>query len=117
MKGTDYRFKLKLSITRTGDLGTGFGPGIAQLLSGVEKLGSLNRSAKEMDMAYSKAWTLVREVEQNLQISLMERKGAGGSVLTTEGKEFLQMFLDMEDAAYSASSKVFESYMQNKQRD
>lgn len=43
-----------------------FGRGVADLLHGIEKYHSLNQAAKEMGMAYSKAWRIVGEAEQAL---------------------------------------------------
>lgn len=45
------------------DLPGAFGGGCASLLEGVAEEGSLNRAAKRMGMAYSKAWRIVREAE------------------------------------------------------
>ena len=36
-----------------------FGPGAAQLLAGVDELGSLRRSAARMEMSYNKAWSVI----------------------------------------------------------
>ena len=47
-----------------------FGPGIAQLLHRVERLHSLRAAALEMEMAYSKAWTVVKNAENALGFKL-----------------------------------------------
>ena len=41
-----------------------FGRGVADLLHGVEEYHSLNLSAKNMGMAYSKAWRIVKLAEE-----------------------------------------------------
>lgn len=71
------------------DLPGAFGGGCASLLEGVAEEGSLNRAAKRMGMAYSKAWRIVREAEGHLGCELLERDGARGSQLTTEGERAL----------------------------
>ena len=38
-----------------------FGPGIAELLEGIEELKSLRAAAMRMGMAYSKAWRIIHE--------------------------------------------------------
>ena len=43
-----------------------FGPGIAQLLHRVQEYHSLRAAALSMDMAYSKAWTVLRTAEEQL---------------------------------------------------
>ena len=40
-----------------------FGPGIAELLTRVQETGSLRAAAGEMDLAYSKAWRMVKNSE------------------------------------------------------
>lgn len=52
------------------DLPGAFGGGCASLLEGVTEEGSLNRAAKRMGMAYSKAWRIVREAEGHLGCEL-----------------------------------------------
>ena len=41
-----------------------FGPGMVALLRAVEKTGSLQRAARSMNMAYSKAWKMLRVAEK-----------------------------------------------------
>ena len=35
-----------------------FGPGVAQLLKGIEEMGSMQKAAEKMGLSYSKAWKL-----------------------------------------------------------
>ena len=42
-----------------------FGPGAAQLLEGVDELGSLRRSAARMEMSYNKAWNVIAAVKSS----------------------------------------------------
>lgn len=70
-----------------------FGPGIAELLERVEEHRSLRAAAASMDMAYSKAWTVVRRCEENLGCKLLDYttggKHGGGAVVTEDGKDLL----------------------------
>ena len=43
-----------------------FGPGVAMLLRRVRTLRSLRAAAMDMDMAYSKAWSILRTAEREL---------------------------------------------------
>jgi molybdate transport system regulatory protein len=91
-----------------------FGPGTHELLGRVDQTGSLNRAAKDMGMAYSKAWRLVREVEQRLGVDLFERRtggpGGGGSRLTDEGRLLLQRFEAFTRDADTALAALFEEH-------
>lgn len=110
-KNRDYQFSIKVKISRSGEHRTGFGPGIAELLSGIECSGSLNQAAKDMNMAYSKAWKIIREVEEKLGFQLIERRGAHGSVLTVQGKKTLEAFFEMEQKATAAARTVFTRFV------
>lgn len=49
-----------------------FGPGVSQLLKRVDELHSLRAAALSMSMAYSKAWTVVRNAEDGLGFHLYD---------------------------------------------
>lgn len=80
-----------------------FGPGAASLLEGVARLGSLRKSAADMDMSYSKAWTIIKTCEKELEISLLDKKiggkGGGGARLTREAKSLLKRYRAFEREA------------------
>ena len=73
-----------------------FGPGIAQLLRSVDELHSLRAAAISMGMAYSKAWTIVKNAEAGLGMKLLKSsvggKGGGGASLTEEGERLLSAY-------------------------
>ena len=66
-----------------------FGRGVANLCLGVREFGSLNAAAKDMKMAYSKAWRIIKETEAALGMQLLDRDGAHGSTLTEDGNKLL----------------------------
>lgn len=80
----------------TRDLPGAFGGGCAALLEGVADEGSLNRAAKRMGMAYSKAWRIVREAEEHMNAELLTRDGARGSRLTPEGERALAAYRTLQ---------------------
>ena len=69
-----------------------FGKGISQLCRLVDETGSLNKACKEMGMAYSKAWRIMQNAESSLGVTLLERKGAHGSVLTEDAQRLLRVY-------------------------
>ena len=54
-----------------------FGPGIAQLLHRVREFHSLRAAALSMNMAYSKAWTVLRAAEEHLGFKLLHTSTGG----------------------------------------
>ena len=75
-----------------------FGPGIAALLSAVKEHRSLRSAAISMDMAYSKAWKILRNCEKELNCKLLQStiggKHGGGAVLTAEAEALLEAYTD-----------------------
>lgn len=73
-----------------------FGPGIAELLRNVKTHHSLRAAAKSMNMAYSKAWTIMKNAEEGLGFKLLESttggKNGGGAVLTKEARDILASY-------------------------
>ncbi|MBR7146909.1 MAG: LysR family transcriptional regulator [Oscillospiraceae bacterium] len=73
-----------------------FGPGIAQLLRAVDELHSLRAAAMSMQMAYSKAWTIMKNAEEGLGVKLLKSsvggKNGGGAALTEEGVQILDAY-------------------------
>lgn len=88
--------------------GSAFGKGIATLCQGVRDLGSLNAAAKNMGMAYSKAWRIIRDTETALDIQLLHRDGAHGSVLTDEGNILLDTYLSIDEALQKQSQQLYD---------
>jgi len=88
-----------------------FGTGIAQLLRGVEEHHSLRAAAQSMEMAYSKAWTIVRRCEEGLGfpllISTTGGRHGGGATLTPEAKEILEVYARYCTRLREAADQLF----------
>ena len=105
----DKDLHLKLTIRLyTDDHDRCFGPGIATLLHRVEEHRSLRAAAASMDMAYSKAWRIIRTAEEvfgcKLLSSTIGGQHGGGAVLTEEARRLL----DAYDAYYADVRKYCE---------
>lgn len=108
----DLSVNLKISIgVPNSDLPGTFGKGTVSLLQGIVRHGSLNRAAKEMHMAYSKAWRLVKEAEGHVGVELLERRGPHGSDLTPEGKKLLTVYDQIEHELKTYAQKRFDELM------
>ena len=87
-----------------------FGPGIATLLERVQEHRSLRAAALSMEMAYSKAWRIIRTAEEVFDCKLLDStiggQHGGGAVLTPEAERLLE--------AYRAYQADVEAYAQAK---
>ena len=102
-------------ITFTDDNGIKFfGEGPCRLLRCVEKTGSLRAAAMEMEMAYSKASKILKQAEANLGFPLTTRvsggKDGGGSILTNEGKRWLQQYEAYRNACVEANRELYRQF-------
>lgn len=77
-----------------------FGRGRRFLLESIDKHGSINQAAKEMNISYRKAWAYIKAMEERLVIKLIERQtggeNGGGAVLTADARVFLKKYADLE---------------------
>jgi len=86
-----------------------FGSGLAALLAGIDRLGSLSQAARTAGISYRKAWNLIKEAETALGRRLVETRAGGvrggGSVLSSGGRRLLEVFnaLSQDVAAYADS--------------
>ena len=89
-----------------------FGPGVAELLRRVEQEKSLRAAAISMAMAYSKAWTVIRNSEAELGFKLLISttggKNGGGASLSPEAKKLLAAYDGYCARLRSYAAKEFE---------
>ncbi len=89
-----------------------FGRGRKLLLKAIDRYGSINQAAKEIQISYKKAWSYINAMESRLGIKLVERyaggKDGGGTVLTKEAREFLRKYENLENGINELVNKKFE---------
>ena len=106
----DKELHLKLTVRLyTDDNQRCFGPGIATLLERVREHKSLRSAAASMEMAYSKAWRIIRTAEGVFGCKLLDStiggRHGGGAVLTPQAERLLAAYNDYvaEVTAFSES--------------
>jgi molybdate transport repressor ModE-like protein len=92
-----------------------FGPGIATLLERVREYHSLRAAAASMEMAYSKAWRIIRTAEEvfgcKMLYSTIGGRHGGGAELTPQAARLVEAYRAYEsDVKSYASSKFEESF-------
>lgn len=91
-----------------------FGPGVCRLLEIVEEEHSLRKAALSMNMAYSKAWKIVKNAEEELGFELLSTKiggkEGGGAVLTDKAKKIVSDYRNYESEIKKYSSEKFKDY-------
>ncbi len=78
-----------------------FGRGRRFLLEAIDAHGSINQAAQEINISYRKAWSYISAMEKRLGIRLVESqaggRNGGGTVLTSEGRDFIKRYGEMEE--------------------
>ncbi len=119
----DKDLHLKLTIRMyTDDNPRCFGPGIATLLERVRVHKSLRAAAASMEMAYSKAWRIIRTAEGvfgcKLLSSTIGGSHGGGAVLTPQAERLLAAYADYQAQVEAfAQEKFRESFAFYKELD
>ena len=94
-----------------------FSPGPAELLEQIDKTGSINRAAGEMNMSYKKAWEIISNLNaifpKPVVVTQTGGEKGGGSIITAEARRLIlyheqmrkrfQLFLETESKNFSAN--------------
>ncbi len=103
---------IRLSIIENGNRDEGtLGKGVFSLLQGIVEFGSLNKAAKSLGMAYSKAWRIVKETEAGFGFLLINRDGARGSTLTEDGLRLVEVYRTLQEEADEFVNKRFRELL------
>ena len=92
----EQKFRPVLSVRIFAGEEKCFGPGVEELLRRVEEHHSLRAAANSMCMAYSKAWTVIKNAEAALGFRLLRSstggKNGGGATLSPEAEKLLAAY-------------------------
>ncbi len=81
--------------------GAVFGEGLYDLLSRIERTGSIAAAASEMGMSYRAAWGKIKVAEKRWRVKLVFTRvggdAGGGTSLTGEAKMLMERFRDLRD--------------------
>jgi xanthine dehydrogenase accessory factor len=112
----DLEYRIRLRIYKKGLV---FGPGICELLEKVEAQGSLSAACREMGMAYSKGWKIIKRAEEDFKTPLVHgtRGGADGGrmTLTDTAKEVIRCYNAMNQELDKQADKLFQKHFREKQ--
>jgi iron(III) transport system substrate-binding protein len=95
------------------------GPGKAELLELVQKHGSITKAARQMNMSYMRAWTLIQLMNRCFKSPVVVTqhggaRGGGGAILTETGRKALELYKTMDAQCLKAvapARKQLERFM------
>jgi molybdate transport repressor ModE-like protein len=100
---------VQISLKRNKDfLNTEF----VTFLRYIEKTGSMNGACQKMGIAYSRAWTMINQAENQLGYPLIQRlaggKGGGSSVITPQCLQLIERFEVFSNKLNAEASRIFK---------
>lgn len=105
----EYGYTLNVKIKTDT---TFFGPGVAELLTRIDRNHSINQSAKEMKMSYNKAWNILKKAEMEMGYPLVIKSvggsHGGGTVVTDDGKQLIERFFRFQEKMYETADQYFK---------
>ncbi|MFW9810852.1 MAG: winged helix-turn-helix domain-containing protein [Candidatus Thorarchaeota archaeon] len=80
-----------------------FGPGAYAILKSVHEAGTITNGAKKLGMSYRYAWGVIKKIEKELDVVLVETykggtEGGGGARVTEHGLELMNLYSSVNDA-------------------
>ena len=94
-----------------------FGRGPMELLKKIDELGSLRKASIHMNMSYSKAWNLIKDLEDSLSLEILEKKiggqQGGGSSLTQDARNLIDSYSKFSQEADKSIRLIFEKYFKD----
>jgi molybdate transport system regulatory protein len=93
--------------------GSALGPGMAELLDRIGRLGSIRKAAASMDMSYRKAWLLLQSMQKTFGAPVVATEtggsAGGGAQLTDLGTRLLKTYRVIEQSAARAVEDEMKS--------
>jgi molybdate transport system regulatory protein len=89
-----------------------FGSGRVHMLETINRLGSMNKAAKELKMSYRALWGRIKSTEERIGAKILESRPGGGkgrgSVLTPTGRKLLERYTRLHEKIIAVADREFE---------
>ena len=83
------------------------GKGRAEILENIEKTGSINQTAKMMQMSYKAVWSKIKATEKHMNACIVHTDRKEGSRLSQAGRDLLAKYKLLKAQCMSADDKIF----------
>jgi molybdate transport system regulatory protein len=88
-----------------------FGSGRVRMLEAIDRLGSMNKAAKELNMSYRALWGRIKSTEDRIGAKILIAKPGGGkhcgSSLTPMGKRLLAKYKHLRERVIQVADEEF----------
>ena len=101
MKNLRINGRIWLETAASDEAERFMGIGRLELLSHIQRTGSINQAAKTMNMSYKRAWDLVHsmntQADQPLVITQTGGSTGGGAIVTEEGEKYIAHYQGLQE--------------------
>lgn len=113
-----FRPYVEISLMREKKL---FDRQTATLLHAVQYAGTVKDACEKVGISYSKGWSIIAALEENLGYALIDRqpggKSGGGSSLTEKGKALLCRYESYVDDVSAYANRILDEYFEDAAKD
>jgi molybdate transport system regulatory protein len=83
------------------------GKGRAEILENIETTGSINQTARMMQMSYKAVWSKIKATEKHMNACIVHTDRKEGSRLSETGKDLLAKYKLLKTQCMSADDQIF----------
>jgi molybdate transport system regulatory protein len=84
------------------------GKGRMDILTSIEETGSINKTAKALNMSYKSVWSKIRSTGANFGRPVVHADRATGTKLTEAGQDLLNRYRKLTQQCRAADDQIFE---------
>ena len=91
------------------DGGIIMGHGRMLILESIHRTGSINKTAKELNMSYKSVWSKIKSTQANFGRPVVHATRTHGTSLTPEGRQLLERYKQLNRQCIQADDGIFNS--------
>lgn len=88
------------------------GSGRMAIFESLQHTGSINQTARELNMAYKTVWSKIKSTEKNWGRSVVDTDRKTGTRLTRDGMDLLEKYRQLKQGCIHADDSIFQSIFQ-----
>ncbi|WP_161626890.1 winged helix-turn-helix domain-containing protein [Desulfospira joergensenii] len=93
------------------------GTGRMTILETLDRTGSINKTAKELNMSYKTVWSKIKSTEENFGKAVVLADRKKGTRLTSEGRSLLETYRELKQRCIREDDRIFDEIFQKKNPD
>lgn len=91
------------------------GTGRMRIFESINRTRSINKTAKELEMAYKTVWSKIKATQENLGEPVVHTDKVKGTKLTSAGKKLLDQYREFKNRCIEADDAIFDEIFMNRE--